>query len=109
MRDLPPEALTPAQMRHQQRKKLHGPVLGSIAAQVWVQQEDGSRVRYDVETWKTWFKTRFGIAGSTEDLPNETFERFVWAVEVFAVRRMGVVIPEQIPRLAPHQPARERT
>lgn len=95
MRDLPPEALTPQQLRHQQRKKLHGPLLGSISAQVWVRQDDGGRARYDVPTWKAWFKRRFGITGSTEDLPDETFERFVWAVEIFAVTRMGVIYPEQ--------------
>jgi hypothetical protein len=81
--------------RHQQRKKLHGPLLGAISAQVWVEQGEGSRERYDAGTWKTWFKRLFKVPGSTEDLSNEDFERFVWAVEIFAATRMNVQFQEQ--------------
>lgn len=89
MRDLPPSALD---RRHAQRKKLHGPILGSVAAQVVVKDLPGERA--PMEAWKAWFKARHGITGSTEDMTDDAFERFVWTVEVYAVEVLRAVIPE---------------
>ena len=84
--------LTPRQNRAQQRKKLHGPILGSVAAQVVVKGLPGERA--PMEAWKSWFKAGCGITGSTEDMSNEDFEKFVWAVELHAVKVLGVQITE---------------
>jgi hypothetical protein len=92
MRDLPPAVLSG---RHQQRKKLHGPLLDAIAAQVWVLQEDGEHARYEGWVWKKWFKGELGVPGSTEKLTDDGYEAFVWEVEVFAAYHMGVDFTEQ--------------
>lgn len=94
MRD-PPAALN---TRHQQRKKLHGPILGAVSEQVWVHQEDGTQALYAEWIWKEWFKRAYGIKGSTEDLSDDAFAEFVWATEIFAVRVMGVVFTEKEPQ-----------
>ncbi|MBX3653217.1 MAG: hypothetical protein KF686_03470 [Ramlibacter sp.] len=85
--------LTPAQVRHQQRKKLHGILLPAISAQVVLTQP--KRHRLTEEEWKRLFAAGYGIPGSTEDLNDDDYAAFVWWVEVQACGRMGVRLPTE--------------
>ncbi len=82
--------------RHELRKLFHGPVLGDIAEQVWVRQEDGTSRRYGREVWKEWFRQRFLRGRSTEDLTDERFHLFILAVQAEAASEMGVTFHERV-------------
>lgn len=102
MRDLPPQVMD----RHQQRKKLHGVLLPAISAQVVIEKPDGTRCRWTARKWKRLFAAGYGITGSTEDLNDDDYTAFVWWVEVRAVGRMGVVLPESPRDAAAHSAAK---
>lgn len=87
--------LTPGQLRHQVRKKLHGVLLPAISAQVVLRPEGARAYRMTERKWKRLFAAGYGITGSTEDVPDDVYEHFVWWVETQAVTRMHLVIPEQ--------------
>lgn len=82
--------------RHQLRKLFHGPVLGDIAEQVEVRQDDGSTRRYCRHTWKTWFKDKFNGGYPTEEMSDAEFHKFILAVQAFAASEMGVTFTEKL-------------
>jgi hypothetical protein len=89
MRDLSPD-----QLRHQVRKKLHGVLLPAISAQVVLRPEGARAYRLTEQEWKRAWAKGYGIKGSTEDVTDEVYLHFVWWVETQAVGRLGVRLPE---------------
>lgn len=87
--------LTPAQVRCQQRKKLHGVLLPAISAQVVLRPEGARAYRLTEEEWKRAWAKGYGIKGSTEGVPDDVYVAFVWWIETQAVARMGVRIPQK--------------
>ena len=63
--------------------------------QVQVRQDDGTQARYPVEYWKVWLKRVMRVQGSSEDLEDDAYSRFVWDCEVYAVTVLGVRLSEQ--------------
>jgi hypothetical protein len=95
MRDIPPEVLTPRQLRHQLRKLLHGVILKAISRQVGVRQDDGTTAHYAIFVWKEWFRGVYLQGGSTEFLDDEDYRTFIWHVEAHGAIAMNVTYPEQ--------------
>lgn len=101
--------------RHQLRKALHGPVLCTIAEQVWLYDPAcDKRVRYHPLTWKRYFAELFlppeydertdpdtgevhlvERRRSTEDLSDDEMAEFVARVQAWAVTDLGVTFADQ--------------
>lgn len=99
--------------RHQLRKMFHGPVLATIAEQVWMHDAAGKLVRYSKKAWKLALAQEFlparfeeyttaageiktrQLRASTEAASDDEFQLFVTEVMAWAAVDHGVEFPEE--------------
>lgn len=97
--------------RRKQRAALHGPILRTIAEQVWLYDPHaGCRVRYHPEVWKRYFASLFLEPNlraytdpdtgeicwriSTEAVGDDRMALFLTEVQAWAVTELNVTFPE---------------